>query len=49
MKERISKPIQEGKTKSNVKKHTLEGRQAPPPPPPPKSREIHLFGFSKKK
>lgn len=28
-------PLIEGKTKSNVKKYTGLGRQAPPPPPPP--------------
>jgi hypothetical protein len=31
MKEK-SKPIQEGKTKSNTKQFTGKGRQAPPPP-----------------
>jgi hypothetical protein len=41
-------PIKEGSTKSNVKKSDGKGRQSPPPPAPPKSREVHLFGFSRK-
>jgi hypothetical protein len=34
-------PIKEGKTKSNSKPFTGEGRQAPPPPKPPK-RAINI-------
>lgn len=39
---RISFPIQEGKTKTNVKDNNQTGRLGPPPPSPPKSNVINI-------
>ena len=33
----VSRPLEEGPTKTNVKPYSGAGRKAPPPPPPSKS------------